>query len=81
MFDLLAGDDEGPWVVKTPPELPGLLTAMSDPDHVAQQWAETEEFQLDQWPADAVRETLSELIRLAAKAREREKPLVMWMSL
>ena len=81
IFDQLAGGDEGPWVLKTPPDRPDLLTAMTDPDPVAQQWAATEEFQLDGWPLDAVKETLSKLTRLAARSKELGKPLIMWMSL
>lgn len=81
LFDQLAGSDEGPWVMRTPPDLPELLASISDPDQVAQQWAETEEFRIDNWPLNAVKDSLAELTRIASMAQAQGKPLVMWMSL
>lgn len=82
-FELLASgsDDEGPWVMTTPSSLVDLLTSAADLDSVAERWAQTEEFQLDQWSVSQVRETLGELAQLAVKAQEKGKPLIMWMSL
>jgi len=50
---------------------------------VAAKWAKTEEFspQYDNWPPEAVHETLSELARLCTQAVAAKKSVLMWMSL
>jgi hypothetical protein len=48
---------------------------------VGARWAETEEFALERWPADAVQEGLAQLAALCHRAREQGESVFMWMSL
>lgn len=81
MFAMLEGEEEGPWVQAMPADFPRLLTSMTDQDAIAREWAQAEEFALDGWAPEAVADVLSQLERLAARAQELDRPLVLWMSL
>lgn len=81
-FGELAGKDDGPWVFQTPQDFGEALVAILDIDVVSLQWASIEEFGFDDWAtSDAVKQVLVNIIQLATKAKEIEKPLVMWMAL
>ena len=75
--------DEGPWVYLVPAELQSAIASLDDDaqEVVAEKWAGTEEFTLDQWQAADVEEYLQGLVTHARKARDAGKSLVLWMSL
>jgi hypothetical protein len=73
----------GPWVFLVPEPLTAALAALGDAAQapVAERWAATEEFVLDRWQVDDVRDYLRELVARARAARESGKSLLLWMSL
>ncbi|MCA9642400.1 MAG: hypothetical protein KC492_16980 [Myxococcales bacterium] len=76
-------NDEGPWVFRLPPEFVSALNQLGGAEHrrVLDAWAATEEFALDRVKPRDVAECLSIIQRLAARARETQQSLFLWMSL
>jgi len=74
---------EGPWVFLVPEELTSSLAEVAEAraEGVVEQWAATDEFQLDGWPEADVEQCLQELIAHARQARDSGKSLLLWMSL
>ena len=75
--------EEGPWVFRIPPELVTRLSSLNPTERqsIAEQWARTEEFVLDDWEAPLVGETLEAICREAAKAASSHRALFLWMCL
>lgn len=75
--------EDGPWVHRVPDDLTAAIAALDDAtaDRVARQWAATDEFRLDRWPEDAVREYLHDLVKHAQRACAEGKSLLLWMCL
>lgn len=84
-FPLVAErSNQGPWVFRIPDEMIDYLAAISDEERledIADQWAETEEFQLDRWSVADAEDILKELTALARAARSAGKGLLLWMCL
>lgn len=74
---------EGPWVFMVSPRLIQLLVDLDESaiQLIGQQWAETEEFELDQWEPDTVLSTLRDIRKLACAAHNEKKSVLMWMCL
>jgi hypothetical protein len=82
---LCSGRDEGPWVFAVPTELVERLARLTAKQlqSVAAMWAATEQFspKYDNWPAEAVRQILEELVGLCRRAVAERKDVLMWMCL
>ena len=74
---------EGPWVILVPPELVQAIAELpaSQVHEVAEQWAQNEEFRLDRWSVEDVRDYFGELVSHCQKARRESKDVLLWMSL
>lgn len=75
--------DEGSWVYLIPEQLQSALLSLDEDaqESVAEKWAATEEFALDQLQTADVEEYLGNLVAHARKARDAGKSLLLWMSL
>jgi len=82
---LCDGGDEGPWVIEVPINLVQRLAELDSKgiSAAAAKWAKTEEFspQYDNWPSEAVHETLLEFAKLCGQATAAKKSVLMWVSL
>ncbi|MFO0966957.1 MAG: hypothetical protein U0793_15395 [Gemmataceae bacterium] len=82
---LCDGGDEGPWVIEVPSDLVQRLAKLDAKGiaAAAAKWAKTEEFspQYDNWPPEAVHETLIDIAKLCVQATAAKKSVLMWMSL
>ncbi len=82
---LCTGGDEVPWVFAVPTDLVERLAGLTAKQmySVAATWAATEEFspKYDNWPAEAVRQILEELVGLCRRALAEKKDVLMWMCL
>lgn len=74
--------EDGPWIINVPNSLRDALASLDDRiSVVASKWAETEEFQLDNWDESQVASVLEDMCELATKAVAENKRLYNWVSL
>lgn len=75
--------DEGPWVVRIPPELVSRLARLRNAERVAigKRWARTEEFALGRWSERAVLDVLRRISKLAKQPDDSHRALFLWVCL
>lgn len=75
--------EDGPWVFLLPTELVHSLAGLDEPGimNIADQWAKTEEFRLDNWSLEDVTAALRDIANLARQASDQGKRVLAWMSL
>jgi hypothetical protein len=78
-----SASDDGPWVFRLPDELVTRLANLTDSERqsIAERWAATEEFELDDWDATMVAETFEAICGQAANAESTKRALFLWMCL
>jgi hypothetical protein len=78
---LYAASDEGPWVIRLADAPMELLARMDEEvlERVAEELAATEEFEMDNWPAEEVQAVLSDLASLADDALAEGHALFVWL--
>lgn len=82
-FQLLAGDEEGPWVLGFPQAMTASLATLTPASllRVTRQWLETDELKMDAWQLQDTRARLTEMQSLAQQAVAQNKDLILWISL
>jgi hypothetical protein len=82
-FQLLASDDEGPWVLGFPQRLTDSLAKFTPSMllRITRHWLETDELQMDNWQLQDTRTLLTNMQCLAHKAIMQNKSLIIWISL
>jgi hypothetical protein len=80
---LCSGGDDGPWVFEVPEDLVQRLSRLdaNETASVAAEWANTEEFERDNWSPDSVRRVLEGFSGLCRRAEAQGKPVLMWISM
>jgi hypothetical protein len=75
--------DDGPWVYRFPADLAQLLAELDEDavEPIAGAWAATDELALDGWDPSSTGALLRDLRAIVRAARERRKPLLLWMTL
>ncbi len=72
---------EGPWVFAVPAALTDVLARLNEVAQTAAQWAETQEWRLNQGSRELVANVVTELQALAQSARANGREMFLWMSL
>jgi hypothetical protein len=74
---IYAASAEGPWVIAVPREPIAKLPLLEEDvlEQIGDEWAATEDFERDNWPATDVQEVLAELAALASIGIAQEKAM------
>ncbi|MDD5241801.1 MAG: hypothetical protein PHG47_08800 [Sulfuricella sp.] len=78
---LFTASDEGPWLIRFPHGSVRDLAELEEDalERIGEELAVTEEFEIDEWAAEAVQDFLAELSQLAGNAIDQEKTLFIWV--
>lgn len=77
----IAGDEGGPIVLRIPDAVMERLSGLEEDaiEMVAEELAATEEFEINNWPAEEVLSLVEELAALARLAESQDQAMFVWM--
>jgi len=82
-FQLLAGENDGPWVLGFPRDFTASLAKLTPPLllRITRHWLETDELKMDDWQLQDTRALLTSMQCFANKAITQNQSLIIWISL